>query len=238
MSTEIDPRIVHEVAEAAFRSADGGSPAERIEAALIAADVAGPVLGERFDAYTKAVGAEYDRLEAEMPDRMSDERLVELLSRMKRHALSNPEANELATEIERARSREAALVNEVDERDEQLRRVSAELSRCTDLNRDLVAENANLTETAKEAREQIRDRDYVNANLRKTVEEYRARLAQAGETELEWGVRSRAGRATLRTEDFSQPSEKSARARVARSDGFSMLICRTKAGEWREVEES
>lgn len=66
----------------------------------------------------------------------------------------------------------------------------------------------------------------------------RARLAEAGETELEWGVRRRAGRATFRTEDFSQPNEESARARVARSDGFSVLICRTKAGAWRQAEES
>lgn len=62
MSTEIDPRIVREVAEAAFRSTDSGSPAERVEAALIASGVAGPVVSEKFDAYTTAVGAEYDRL--------------------------------------------------------------------------------------------------------------------------------------------------------------------------------
>lgn len=59
---EIDPRVVREVAEAAFRSADGGSPAERVEAALIAFGVAGPVVGEMFDAYSAAVGAEYERL--------------------------------------------------------------------------------------------------------------------------------------------------------------------------------
>lgn len=74
MSTEIDPRIVRKVAEAAFRSTDGGSPAERIEAALIAADVAGPVLGRKFNAYSNAVGAEYERLDAEATRRAGDAR--------------------------------------------------------------------------------------------------------------------------------------------------------------------
>lgn len=64
MSTEIDPRIVREVAEAAFRSDTSGSPAERVEAALIASGVAGPVMGKKFDAYSMAVGAEYNRLAA------------------------------------------------------------------------------------------------------------------------------------------------------------------------------
>lgn len=64
MSTEIDPKIVREVAEVAFRSDVPGSAADRVEAALIAADVAGPVLSKKFDAYTEAVGAEYDRLAA------------------------------------------------------------------------------------------------------------------------------------------------------------------------------
>lgn len=62
MSTEIDPKIVRKVAEVAFRSDTPGSAADRVEAALIAADVAGPVLGEKFDAYSAAVGAEYERL--------------------------------------------------------------------------------------------------------------------------------------------------------------------------------
>lgn len=62
--TEIDPRIAREIAEAAFRSDGGGNRDERVEAAIIASGVAGPVLGEKFDAYSKAVGVEYDRLDA------------------------------------------------------------------------------------------------------------------------------------------------------------------------------
>lgn len=61
--TEIDPKIVREIAEAAFRSDGGGDRAERVESALIASSVAGPVLGEKFDAWSNAVGAEYDRLD-------------------------------------------------------------------------------------------------------------------------------------------------------------------------------
>ena len=64
MSTEIDPRIVREVAESAFRSADGGSPAERVESALITSGAAGRALSEKFNAYSEAVGAEYERLVA------------------------------------------------------------------------------------------------------------------------------------------------------------------------------
>ncbi|NUQ98315.1 MAG: hypothetical protein HOY79_17785 [Streptomyces sp.] len=135
-------------------------------------------------------------------------------------------------ELGRLWGRESALIDELDAATEKGRRTGAELGRCADLNRDLVAENTNLAEVVKEAREQIRDRDYVNANLRKSVEEYRVWLAETG---LEWGVRA-AMHGTGRTEDVSQPSEESARTRVARSGSSSVLICRTKAGPWREAE--
>lgn len=64
MTTETDPRLVREIAETAFRSDVPGGGADRVEAALIASGVAGPVLGEKFDAYSTSVGAEYERLEA------------------------------------------------------------------------------------------------------------------------------------------------------------------------------
>lgn len=64
MTIETDPRFVREIAETAFRSDAPGSPADRVEAALIASGVAGPVLSEKFDAYSVAIGAEYDRLAA------------------------------------------------------------------------------------------------------------------------------------------------------------------------------
>ncbi|NUP48993.1 MAG: hypothetical protein HOW97_17060 [Catenulispora sp.] len=67
------------------------------------------------------------------------------------------------------------------------------------------------------------------------VERMRELMAETGEIGLEWGVRV-VIRATDRTEDVSQPSEESARARAARSNGSSVLICRAKAGEWREVD--
>lgn len=126
-----------------------------------------------------------------MPDPMSNERLANLLNRLKRHALSNPEADELAVEIVRMRERESTLVDEVDRRVKQLRRANIGLSR--------------------------------------------ARQATSTEPELEWGVRS-TNRSTGRTEDISQPSETSARSQVVSSMGASVLICRTKAGPWREVE--
>lgn len=63
--TEIDPKIVREIAEAAFRSDVGGDLSKRVEAALIASGVASPVVSEKFDAWSAAVGAEYDRLESE-----------------------------------------------------------------------------------------------------------------------------------------------------------------------------
>lgn len=64
MTIETDPKLVREIAEAAFRSDVPGGAANRVEVALIAADVAGPILGKKFDAYSAAVGAEYDRLDA------------------------------------------------------------------------------------------------------------------------------------------------------------------------------
>lgn len=125
MSTEIDPRIVREVAEVAFRSTDGGGRAERVEAALIAADVAGPVLGKKFDAYSEAVGAEYDRLAgAAEPGttRMSDDRLAELDQRITNGCdtydcscdnapcgLEPREARELLAEVKRLRTLETSL---------------------------------------------------------------------------------------------------------------------------------
>lgn len=62
MAIETDPKLVREIAETAFRSDAPGSAADRVEAALIASGVAGPVLSKKFDAYTEAVGAEYERL--------------------------------------------------------------------------------------------------------------------------------------------------------------------------------
>lgn len=216
--TEIDPTIVREIAEVAFRSDAGGDPSKRVEAALIASGVAGPVVSEKFDAWSKAVGAEYERLAvaaATRPDAsaMSNERLAELDQRITNGCndgydcncdnapcgLEPFEARELLAEVKRARAREAALVNEVDEQAEQLRRISAELARCADLNRDLVATNTNLAEMLKEAREQIRDRDYINAQLRKTIEEYRARLAEVGEPARQWTSERQIGRLTLYT---------------------------------------
>lgn len=64
MTIETDPKLVRKVAEFALRSDGWGNREERVEAALIASGVAGPVLGEKFDVYTKAVAAEYDRLDA------------------------------------------------------------------------------------------------------------------------------------------------------------------------------
>lgn len=161
-----------------------------------------------------------------MSEPMSDERLAELKAYHHEYGINGTTdgdsiISELLDEVDRARGREAALVDGVDERAGQLRRMGAELSRCANLNRDLVATNTNLTETAKEAREQIR--------------RYRE-LVETGEPELEWGVRATV-RATGRTEDISQPSEESARGRVAHSNGASVLICRTKAGPWREAEQ-
>jgi hypothetical protein len=63
--TEIDPAVVRTIAEAALHSTVSDDRAERVESALIASGVAGPVLSEGFDAWSKAVGAEYDRLTAE-----------------------------------------------------------------------------------------------------------------------------------------------------------------------------
>jgi len=102
----------------------------------------------------------------------------------------------------------------------------------------IISELLDEAERARKAearlRDDVADRDYVNANLRKSVEKYRGQLAEAGEPELEWGERATI-RATGRTEDASQPSEESARARVERSNGASVLICRTKAGKWHEA---
>lgn len=61
MATTPDPKTVREIAEDAIRSTTSGSPAERIESALIASGVAGPVLSERFDTWTRAVAVEYER---------------------------------------------------------------------------------------------------------------------------------------------------------------------------------
>jgi hypothetical protein len=58
-----DPETVREIAEDAIQSTASGSPAERIESALIASGVAGPVLSERFDTWTLAVAVEYERQE-------------------------------------------------------------------------------------------------------------------------------------------------------------------------------
>jgi hypothetical protein len=63
----IDPAIVRAIAESVRRDTPGDDPATRIESALIASGVAGPVLGERFDAYSAAIGAEYERMSAEDP---------------------------------------------------------------------------------------------------------------------------------------------------------------------------
>jgi hypothetical protein len=61
----IDPAIVRTIAESALKDTASDDPATRIESALIAGGVAGPVLGERFDAYSAAIGAEYERMSAE-----------------------------------------------------------------------------------------------------------------------------------------------------------------------------
>lgn len=69
--TETDPRHVREIAVTALRSiADdpAGERAEHVETAIIASGVAGPVLGELFDAYSTAVWAEIERLAAPWRD--------------------------------------------------------------------------------------------------------------------------------------------------------------------------
>ena len=120
MTIETDPKLVREIAETAFRSDTSGSPAERVEAALIASGVAGPVLGKRFDVWTKAVAAEYERLAgADEPGttRMSDDRLAELDQRITSGCdtydcdcdnapcgLEPREARELLTEVKRRRT--------------------------------------------------------------------------------------------------------------------------------------
>lgn len=104
----------------------------------------------------------------------------------------------------------------------------------------IISELLDEAERARKAearlRDDVADRDYVNAKLRKSVEKYRGQLPETGEPELEWGVRS-TNRSTGRTEDVTQPSEVSARSRVVSSNGASALICRTKAGKWREAEQ-
>lgn len=64
--TEPDPKIVWEIAQDALTIAIRRGRTESVEAALIAHGGAGPVLGERFDAYTSAVIAEYGSLAAVM----------------------------------------------------------------------------------------------------------------------------------------------------------------------------
>lgn len=63
--TKPDPSIVQEIAHASFRITTPGGRSGRVEAALIANGIAGPVLGEMFDAYSTAVCVEVDRIAAE-----------------------------------------------------------------------------------------------------------------------------------------------------------------------------
>lgn len=72
--TETDPWLVREIAQDALTIAIRRGRTESVEAALIAHGGAGPVLGEKFDAYTSAVIAEYGRLAAVMtrPDGQRD----------------------------------------------------------------------------------------------------------------------------------------------------------------------
>jgi hypothetical protein len=96
-------------------------------------------------------------------------------------------------------------------------------------------EARKLLAEVKRLRNDVADRDYVNAGLRKTIEKYRAQLAETGETELEWGVRITI-RATDGPQAIPQSSEEKARKWVE-IIGSGVLICRTKAGEWREAEQ-
>jgi len=113
---EIDPAVVRTIAEAALYSTISDDRAERVEAALIASGVAGPVVGEKFDAWSKAVGAEYERLESEQstkaratndPDRagakptaaeQAAEHLIEKLQKMHADAMRVATSQEAAAE--------------------------------------------------------------------------------------------------------------------------------------------